>query len=253
MTHPTPGRWYRVVAIGCEECRRKQEIDRDAGAGSVFGVELRFGRILHDGHPDKTGDSTEYVFDRTRLGVDASGANLGEKIAVEFLHAEGLSLVECEHGQPKKATPGPLHLEIVEGLGVTQDAVRAFHERFGFEIRETPGVPRTEILQLALKLINEECDELHEACGLRWNLGDWCASPTRYPDLPKIAHELADLVYVTLGMAVRFGIDLGPIFAAIHAANLSKEKAFREDGKLVKTERYKAPDVAGILARQAAP
>jgi predicted HAD superfamily Cof-like phosphohydrolase len=70
-------------------------------------------------------------------------------------------------------------------------------------------------------------------------------------DLPAIADGLADLIYVAIGTAVAYGIDLRPVWAAVQAANLGKlGGTVREDGKRMKPPGWKPPDVAAILAGQ---
>jgi len=41
-------------------------------------------------------------------------------------------------------------------------------------------------------------------------------------DLVAVTDGLADDLYVTIGTAISFGIDLGPVFDAVHAANMKK-------------------------------
>lgn len=70
--------------------------------------------------------------------------------------------------------------------------------------------------------------------------------------LTAIAHELADVVYVCYGTAHTLGIPLDAVLAAVHRANMSKFRGtpvFREDGKLLKSDRFVPADVAGVLAR----
>lgn len=70
-------------------------------------------------------------------------------------------------------------------------------------------------------------------------------------DVPATADALADLIYVTIGLAVTAGIDLRPVWAAVHAANMRKVLSpSRPDGKVLKPEGWTPPDVAGILALQ---
>jgi hypothetical protein len=77
-------------------------------------------------------------------------------------------------------------------------------------------------------------------------------------DLQGIAQELADVVYVAYGTALTYGIPLDAVLAEVHRANMSKLDAdgkplLRDDGKVLKSELYRAPDVAAVLARQETP
>lgn len=122
------------------------------------------------------------------------------------------------------------------------EMVREFHEAFGVEIRDTPGIPSGDVEELRGHLISEEYGELMEALAAG--------------DLVAIAKESADLIYVILGTDLAYGIDPDPVFAAVHQSNLSKLGAdgspvFREDGKVTKPESYVPPDIAGALGIEA--
>jgi predicted HAD superfamily Cof-like phosphohydrolase len=71
----------------------------------------------------------------------------------------------------------------------------------------------------------------------------------------RLAHELAVVVYVAYGTALVHGIDLDEVIAEIHRSNMTKlgpdgRVARRADGKVLKGEHYRAPDVAAVLRRQ---
>ncbi len=73
--------------------------------------------------------------------------------------------------------------------------------------------------------------------------------------LDRLAHELADVVYVAYGTALAHGIDLDAVIAEIHRSNMTKRGpdgrvARRADGKILKGDHYEAPDVSGVLRRQ---
>ncbi|GAP63704.1 hypothetical protein ARMA_2127 [Ardenticatena maritima] len=117
--------------------------------------------------------------------------------------------------------------------------VREFHERFGVEIADAPTLPPPHLRELRLRLIQEEMEELCEAA--------------RQEDLPAIARELADLLYVCYGMALVYGLPIHEVFAEIHASNMSKlgpdgEPIRREDGKVLKGPNFRPPNVAALLA-----
>lgn len=112
----------------------------------------------------------------------------------------------------------------------------ACHRKFGQTIGTTPAVPDEATVSLRCRLIDEEYRESIDAIGVG--------------DLPEIAKELADLLYVVTGTFVAYGIDPGPVFAAVHASNMSKPGTKDEAGKFLKGEHYEAPDIAGILAQQ---
>ncbi len=73
--------------------------------------------------------------------------------------------------------------------------------------------------------------------------------------LDRLAHELADVVYVAYGTALVHGVDLDAVIAEIHRSNMTKigpdgQMARRADGKVLKGEHYEAPDVTGVLRKQ---
>jgi phosphoribosyl-ATP pyrophosphohydrolase len=61
------------------------------------------------------------------------------------------------------------------------------------------------------------------------------------------ADALADLLYVTFGAALSFGIPLDEVFKEVHASNMSKA-ALNRHGKGGKGHAFFTPNVAGILA-----
>lgn len=105
------------------------------------------------------------------------------------------------------------------------------------QILPSPGNPTDDIISLRLNLVNEECDELCDAC-------------SEY-DLIGIADALADLQYVLNGMAIAFGIDLRRVHTEVHRANMTKTGGVRrEDGKVLKPANWNAPDIERILETQ---
>ena len=118
-----------------------------------------------------------------------------------------------------------------------QQMVLEFHKEFNIHIAETPSVPDGKTRALREKLIQEEFDELKEAF--------------KKNDLPHIAKELADLLYVVYGTAVSYGIDMEPVFQEVQRSNMSKIGGYkREDGKWVKPATYSPANIAPILALQ---
>lgn len=111
-----------------------------------------------------------------------------------------------------------------------------FHEALG----QPFGCPDLGSAELRRRLHDEEHTELLDAL----DSGDRVA----------IAHELADVVYVAYGTAHTLGIPLDDVIAEVHRANMSKFDAdrrpvLREDGKVLKSDRFRPADVAGILGR----
>ncbi|GBL39500.1 hypothetical protein EMGBD2_07580 [Nitrospirota bacterium] len=118
-----------------------------------------------------------------------------------------------------------------------QAMVDAFHRAFDIFVSASPTVVDGRTRELRVKLIQEEFDELKEAM--------------ESGDLPSIAKEMADLLYVVYGTAVSYGIDMDPVFREVHRSNMSKVGGYkREDGKWIKPASYSPARIQPILAEQ---
>ena len=92
-----------------------------------------------------------------------------------------------------------------------QALVRHFHRVFGFHVADKPDVGSYERRDFRFGLIKEEWDELaHELGKAR-------------PDINKIAHEAADVMYVLYGLAVEMGFNLDAVLREVHRANMTKD------------------------------
>lgn len=118
-----------------------------------------------------------------------------------------------------------------------QKMVQEFHEQFDIHIATAPSVPGEGTQTLRNRLIQEEFEEFQEAMHNK--------------DLPNMAKELADLLYVVYGTAVSLGIDMEPVFQEVHRSNMSKVGGHkREDGKWVKPPTYSPASLEAILETQ---
>lgn len=129
------------------------------------------------------------------------------------------------------------------------DDVLAFHNRFGHLAQCMPhGVPK-DIEDLRQKLILEEYQELQHAI--------------EQQHLANIADGCADLIYVVIGTAICFGIDLRPIWQAVQSSNMAKipyDEGYAQHlralgkkvpiGKVLKPEGWTPPDIHTLLLRQ---
>lgn len=127
-----------------------------------------------------------------------------------------------------------------------QDAVhevQRFHETFGLSVA---GAPVAElppgVLELRLKLLQEELDEYRQAA--------------EAGNLVAIADALTDILYVLFGTYVSHGLqDLATeLFVEVQRSNMSKLDAegqpiVRADGKILKSLQFSEPDLATIIAR----
>lgn len=121
------------------------------------------------------------------------------------------------------------------------DLVRAFHRAFGLDARDVPSRVPPELAAQRGELLAEEAAEVAEV--------------SVNGPLDRLAHELADVVYVAYGTALVHGIDLDAVIAEVHRSNMTKlgpdgRVTRRADGKVLKGDHYRAPDVAEVLRRQ---
>ena len=119
-----------------------------------------------------------------------------------------------------------------------------FHEKFNRLIQDKPKIPgfqeenHINVKALRMRLIREEVvDELFPAL--------------ENEDLIQIADGIADAIYVLIGTAISYGIDLRPVWIAVQEANMAKEGGgIRLDGKILKPEGWRPPDIRSILESQ---
>ena len=122
------------------------------------------------------------------------------------------------------------------------DDLVEFHRVFGAHIEDAPTVDLPdEVIALRVSLIQEELNEYREAAEAR--------------DLVAVADALSDLMYVVLGTYVSHGLQNAAeaLFDEVHRSNMSKLDAdgqviYRADGKVLKSDRWRPPDLRSILA-----
>ena len=147
-------------------------------------------------------------------------------------------------------------------LGTMFDCLREFENAFGGHIDSyfTP-----DLVELRHTLIEEEAIEVLSELDFKFEpiasiypdegghiqLSHYEELP---PDPKKLTKELADLLYVTIGTAVTFGLPLEEVFYEVHRSNMSKlgddgKPIYREDGKVLKGPNYKEPDLDQFFSR----
>jgi predicted HAD superfamily Cof-like phosphohydrolase len=116
-------------------------------------------------------------------------------------------------------------------------SVRRFHEAAGIHHPYIPSIVEMSRRELRVELLNEEFNEYLRA--------------EHKADVVEIADALGDMMYVIVGTALEYGIDLDKVIAEICRSNLSKvtdgEVKRRDDGKILKPEAYSPPDITGVL------
>ena len=124
--------------------------------------------------------------------------------------------------------------------------VRHFHDSFGIENKPQPTAQLEErVYNLRFNLMKEENEEYLEAA--------------QNGDLVEIADALGDLMYILCGTILSHGLDhiIEEVFEEIQRSNMSKLDAngkpiYREDGKVMKSERYFKTDIKSILKKYGA-
>ncbi len=118
--------------------------------------------------------------------------------------------------------------------------VEDFQKAFGGLIGEGASFPPLDRCVLRQRLLQEEVLELHEA----WS----------NKDIVEVADAITDCLYILFGTAIEFGLQdkLEDFFDEVHGSNMSKldengKPIYRNDGKVLKSEKYYKPDLKKIL------
>ncbi len=116
--------------------------------------------------------------------------------------------------------------------------VKTFMETFGQEVKTKPSFSSNKVNTLRYELIKEELDELKVAMENK--------------DLLEVADALTDILYVTYGAGLAFGIDLDKCFEEVQSSNMSKldengKPIFNELGKVMKGPKYFKPNLSKFL------
>lgn len=80
------------------------------------------------------------------------------------------------------------------------------------EFNEKQDIPKGRLHQFQLDKMGEEYAEVREAI--------------THGDKQNIAHEIADLIYTLVGIAVAYEIKIEPVFAEVHRCNMLKGPGF---------------------------
>lgn len=134
------------------------------------------------------------------------------------------------------------------------DQVKAFTEAMGQPV----GAPLDKradnggsLLLLRNSLILEEAFEVENEV---LDFSESSGVPIHPDDVDKAAltKELADLLYVTYGFAVTFGLPIDEVFERVHRSNMSKlgddgKPIYRDDGKVLKGPNYQPPKLDDLF------
>jgi predicted HAD superfamily Cof-like phosphohydrolase len=120
------------------------------------------------------------------------------------------------------------------------DSLAEFHEVFKIGNADKITLLEEKDYTLRFNLIKEENEEYLEAC--------------KNKDIVEIADALGDQLYILCGTILKHGLQhkIEEVFDEIHRSNMSKldengKPIYREDGKVLKSNRYFRPDIKKIL------
>ena len=114
-----------------------------------------------------------------------------------------------------------------------QKNVEEFHKAFGCIANDKTTDLNAATRLLRARLITEEAAEFVSACAKN--------------DIVGIADAIADLLYVTYGAAVSFGMDAQALFNEVHKSNMTKSASRDGSGKVLKGPNYRPPNLEKIL------
>jgi len=121
-------------------------------------------------------------------------------------------------------------------------SVAEFHEVFKIGNAENLTLLDEKNYMLRYNLQKEENEEYLEAC--------------KREDMVEIADALGDQLYILCGTILKHGLQhkIEEVFDEIHRSNMSKldengQPIYREDGKVMKSNRYFRPDIKKILEK----
>jgi predicted HAD superfamily Cof-like phosphohydrolase len=112
--------------------------------------------------------------------------------------------------------------------------VEAFHRKYGFPVRDEPGLPLDEDRDFYLKLMDEEVAELHRAAA--------------EGNLIEVLDALADITYLAYGWSLLYGTDLDAALRIVHASNMTKNFVIGTKGK---DENFRPPDLSWLTYTEA--
>lgn len=132
------------------------------------------------------------------------------------------------------------------GLGVVHKIMNPiiaslleFNNAFEIPKLENPGIGSEELIELRIKLLQEEVAEYAEAA--------------REGDLVEVLDALADIAYILAGTVINHGMQniFDDAFSEVHRSNMAKlvdgKVLRREDGKVMKPENWQPPNLSQFI------
>lgn len=181
---------------------------------------------------------------------DSKGVDLLLVFALEYFERgeilKGMALVQAARSAYDREL---LKREVEALVNPMQRDIQKFMEACEQEVKRYPKLPSEEIRDLRIKLMREELegeDELIESM-LSGNLVG-------------IADGIADVLYVVIGTAVAYGINIQEVFNEVQRSNMTKavwdhetgryKVVKNEHGKVLKPETFSPANLYPIVERQ---
>ncbi|MDR3332932.1 MAG: nucleoside triphosphate pyrophosphohydrolase family protein [Synergistaceae bacterium] len=139
------------------------------------------------------------------------------------------------------------------------EGVTKFHETYGAAIGLKLEKGKEEeflnCLKLRISLIQEETDEFGRAGDAFIEAHKRGDAETQKKQAMGMIDGITDLLYVVVGAAVAFGIDLETAFERVQESNMSKLGAdgrpiYREDGKVLKGPGFHEPKLSDLVREE---
>ena len=114
-----------------------------------------------------------------------------------------------------------------------------FNNAFEIPKLENPEIGSKELIELRIKLLQEEVAEYAEAA--------------RGGDLVEVLDALADIAYILAGTVINHGMQhvFDDAFSEVHRSNMAKlvdgKVLRREDGKVMKPENWQPPNLSQFI------
>src|SRR5574337_915508 len=153
-------------------------------------------------------------------------------------------------------------------MNVMQKQLLEFHRTMGSVVGCSPGLRDVQLR--AQLILSEACETVTAMLGLpkefeldvmahleqtieESELPDPAPGAVDVEALAETIDGLCDLLYVTYGSGVAFGVDLEPYFNEVHRTNMLKAGGGRDDnGKVLKPKGWQPPRIKEMLQTQLA-
>ena len=122
------------------------------------------------------------------------------------------------------------------------EKLKEFNRSFEISYLDAPFNLNNQQVELRYNLMKEELDEYKDAA--------------LKGDIVEVADALGDKLYILLGTILAHGMQdiILDVFNEIHRSNMTKltedgKVLRREDGKIIKSDRYQSPNLAPIVLK----